>query len=92
MDNKTFISGMARQLDKDPKEIEILVEGLSTVIRDKASNLDSVAIPGFGRFDPVKSNEYVAVDPSSGKQTLFPPEIRLRFTPGTMLKKRLSNE
>jgi len=92
MDHNTFISGLARQLRKQPQEIEALTESIAKALKDNAAELNSVAIPGFGRFDITKHDEYIADDPATGRRTLFPPEIKLSFTVGSMLKKRLSHE
>lgn len=92
MEHKTFISGLARQLGKDINETEALVCALNNAISEAATSLDSVAIPGFGRFDAVKKDEYIAVDANDGQTKLFPPSIELTFSPSTKLKKRLSHE
>lgn len=92
MDNKTFIEGLSRQLGLDPNNVERLTSALVTAVKSSACELDSIAIPGFGRFDSVKNDEYVAVDPSDGINKLFPPTVTLSFTPGSMLKKRLCHE
>lgn len=92
MDHNSFISGLARQSGKDIAEAEFLTKCLTTALKDSASALDSVAIPGFGRFDTVKHDEYITTDTTTGRSTLFPPEIKLTFTAGAKLKKRFSNE
>lgn len=92
MDHNTFITGLARQLGKDVQEVDSLVGCLAKTIKENASELDSVAIPGFGRFDAVKNEEYISTDLSTGRRILFPPEIKFNFTAGSMLKKRFSHE
>ena len=51
-----------------------------------------MAIPRFGTFVPVKHEEEVITDLSTGKRMLVPPEINVEFHPGAMLTKRLRNE
>lgn len=92
MDHKTFISGLARQLGKDNDKTDKLTQALTQAIVDAASSLDSVAIPGFGRFDTEKKDEYIAIDEADGQTKLFPPSISITFSPGTKLKNRLSHE
>lgn len=92
MDNKTFITGLARKLGIATDNVDQLTDALIAAIKNSACNLDSVAIPGFGRFDTVKSDEYIAVDKADGINKLFPPTVSMSFTPGSMLKKRLSHE
>ena len=92
MDHKTFISGLARQLGKDTNNTEFMVKALTDAIKEAAPSLDAVAIPGFGQFDSIKKDEYVAVDDTDGQTKLYPPVIELTFSPGSKLKKRLSHE
>lgn len=92
MDNNTFIAGLARQTGRNISQTENLANCLTKVIGDIAAGLDSVAIPGFGRFDSEKHDEYISVDPSTGRNMLYPPEIKISFTAGSMLKKRFSHE
>ena len=89
MDHKTFISGLARQLGKDNDKTDKLTQALTQAIMDAASSLDSVAIPGFGRFDTEKKDEYIAIDEADGQTK---PSISITFSPGTKLKNRLSHE
>lgn len=92
MDNKTFIRGLSRQLGIAVEDVEHLSDALVSAIKATACDLDSIAIPGFGRFDAVKTDEYTAIDPTDGINKLFPPSVSLSFSPGSMLKKRLSHE
>lgn len=92
MDHNTFISGLARQLGKTNKEVTALTDSLANTIREAACNLDNIAIPGFGRFEPEKRDEYIAEDPHDGIIKLYPPSISINFIPGSKLKKRFSHE
>lgn len=92
MDNKTFISTLAARYGSDNNETQRLVEYLASILRDRCGNLATVAVPAFGNFTAVKTDEHIASDPSSGKATLYPPAITLEFTPGAMLKKHIRNE
>lgn len=88
MDHKTFISGLSRQIGKDYDETDSLVEALTQVIREDACNLDAVAIPGFGRFNAIKTDEHISED-DEGRKYLYPPHISVEFIAGSKLKKRL---
>lgn len=92
MDHNTFISGLARQLGQTNKEVTALTDSLANTIREAACNLDNIAIPGFGRFEPEKRDEYIAEDPHDGIIKLYPPSISINFIPGSKLKKRFSHE
>lgn len=67
-----------------------LTEHLAAIIRRAAMNMDSVAIPSFGTFTPVKHDEEITTDLSTGKRMLLPPQITLEFTPATLLRKKLT--
>ena len=92
MNHNTFITGLARQFGKNTDEVSRLTSSLTEIIKDACCDLDSIAIPGFGRFETVKKEEYVAVDPSDGVKKLFPPSLSVNFVAGSMLKKRLGHE
>ena len=92
MDYKQLRKIIAEDLDRPAADIDALIEGLSIIIRESASDMDSVAIPTFGTFVPKKLDEEISVDLSTGKRMLFPPEIHLEFKTGGMLTKRLRNE
>lgn len=92
MDHNTFISGLARHLGKTNKEVTALTDSMVATICEVACNLDNVAIPGFGRFETEKKDEYITEDPQDGITKLYPPSVTINFIPGSMLKKRLSHE
>ena len=62
---------------------------LADIIRRTAADLDSVAIPSFGTFTPVKRDEEIVTDLSSGRRMLLPPQITLEFIPAAKLRKNL---
>lgn len=90
MDNKTFTSRLASQLDREASEINTLIKGLSTVFKQVGTDLDSVAIPGFGTFKSIKKDEEIVIDPATGKRTLLPPAITMEFQPSVVLRKKLA--
>lgn len=89
MENKTFISRLAKRLDSDPKTTGPLVEALTSTIVEICSDMDSVAIPGFGTFRPVKQLERTETD-SAGRRLLLPPSITLTFKESVVLRKKLT--
>ena len=90
MDNKTIVSSLAQRLGREPKDINILIKGFATIIKEKCSNMDAIAIPGFGTFEPQKEDERIVTDLSTGKRMLLPPEITLYFTSSAILRKKLT--
>lgn len=49
---------------------------------------DSVAIPGFGTFSAVKTDEYIDVD-EDGRRWLRPPHIDIAFRTSVVLRKKV---
>lgn len=92
MDYKQLRKQLADISGRTADDVDSLVEGLGAILRDCASDLDTVAVPTFGSFVPVKHKEEVVDDLSTGKRMLLPPEIKLEFHPGGLLQKRLRNE
>lgn len=83
---------LADKLHRDVKDIDTLLSGLATALRDHCAVMESVAVPGFGTFQPVKEDERILSDLSTGRRTLLPPEIRLTFSPSNMLVKKIENQ
>lgn len=90
MDNRTFISRLATAGNLENKETSRLVESLSAIIGECAAGGESLAVPGFGTFEAVKTDEHVLTDKVTGIRTLVPPAIRLNFKTGSRLKKSIS--
>lgn len=92
MDSKTFISRLAHQMNCDTKCVSELVAAFAAVMSEKSVELDTVTVPGFGNFVPVKTPERIETDPASGRQMLMPPKISVEFVAGSTLKKHLTHE
>ena len=90
MDNKQIVATLSKKMGRDPKDISALIDGLSAIIKDRCGELDTIAIPGFGSFVPLKEDEKIITDLSSGKRILLPPQISLQFQPSTKLRKTLT--
>lgn len=89
MDNKTLTDTLSRRLGISRETVATLIEGLGGVMGECGSELDTVAISGFGSFEPRKRSERVALHPASGKRLLIPPKIVLAFKPSPSLKQKI---
>lgn len=90
MEHKQFRKLLSDRTGRSVADVDALIEGLSVVVRQCCSELDTVAVPAFGSFVPVKHKEEVVDDLSTGKRMLLPPEITLEFEPSARLRNRLS--
>lgn len=89
MENKKLIETVAANLGRSTEDVSKLVEALAGVLRTRCSEMDSVAVPGFGTFEPKKRNERLMVHPSTGKRMLVPPKVVLGFKVSNVLKAKL---
>lgn len=90
MDSKTFNLHLAKMLKRTPNETATLTDAFSKLMIETGSELDSIAIPGFGTFATVKTGESIVIDKESGRRTLMPPNIRMSFQPSVVLRKKMS--
>jgi len=88
MNTEMISAKLSEAIGKSPDEVSSLLEKLSTVIRDCCADMDAVAIPGFGTFQPEKRNETVVTDNKTGKSTLIPPTITVKFKSSVVLRKK----
>ena len=91
MDAKEFKSEIAKGAMIDTKTVDRLIEALAKVISQGAETLTSVSVPSFGSFVPVKYNEEVRTDLTSGKKIMFPPHIDIEFHPASSLRKKITD-
>lgn len=91
MDNKTIVETLSARMDLSRETIEMLIEGLSNIMKDCGKQLDSISIAGFGNFEAKKRNERVAVHPATGKRLLVPPKISYSFKASSNLKEKVNN-
>lgn len=90
MDNKTIVGTVAKKMGRDSRDINALIDGLAQVLKERCGELDSVAIPGFGTFEPIKEDEKIVPDLVSRKRIMMPPAITLNFKPSALLRKRIN--
>ena len=89
MNNKQLIKELSKRLNRDEKDVNSLLNGFTNVLKDSLSNLDIIAIPGFGEFEALRKEEYISVDNAIGKKVLYPPCIEVNFNASSLLKKKM---
>ena len=65
MDNKALVDTLAANLDTDRGQVAELLSAFVEIVGEQCSQLNSIAIPGFGSFEAKKKQERVTVHPSS---------------------------
>lgn len=92
MDTKELMEVLSARMERDSKDIGILVDGFATLMKDRCGKLENIAIPGFGIFSTKKEEEQIFIDERTGKKMLYPPKVTLEFEPSTILKKKISEK
>ena len=86
METKGVIEELSKRLDRKSTDVSSLIDGFVSIIKEKCGNLDSIAIPGFGNFIPVKNvdevlnialcrEEKISVLHSAGDGIYITPEV-----------------
>lgn len=90
MDNKSLVAKLAVKLGKPKADVSKLLDGFAQVLTACSTDLDSIAIPGFGTFETVKHDEYV--ERSNGRRVLYPPHVEINFNASSVLKKKINTK
>lgn len=91
MNNKEYITELARQSGFSQEETQKLVHHVVDAMITQFDNGDTVVIPTFGTFEVKKRMERVVINPVSKKRQLVPPKLVLNFRPVPSVKERLKN-
>lgn len=89
MESKELIERVAERIGRSVDDAAKLMEGLAIVMRERLTELDSIAIPGFGTFEAKKKDERIVNNPSNGKRMLVPPRVAVNFKVSNVLKSKL---
>ena len=89
MNNKAFISELARRTGYTLEDTQKLVNTVVESISDNLQEGNAVAISGFGSFDLKKRLERIITNPSTGQRMLVPPKLVINFRPVSSVKNKL---
>ncbi|WP_290232667.1 MULTISPECIES: HU family DNA-binding protein [Bacteroides] len=92
MNNKEFISTLARDTGYGISDTQRMVTDIIDVMSDKFMDGDSVMISNFGCFEVKKKLERIMINPSTQQRMLVPPKLVLGFKPNTSWKDKLKTE
>lgn len=88
MNNKEFISELARKLGYTNKDVTQLVSSAISVMTQELQEGKTIAIQGFGTFEVKKKLERISVNPTTQQRMLIPPKLVLSYKPSTNLKEK----
>ncbi|MDE5967727.1 MAG: HU family DNA-binding protein [Muribaculaceae bacterium] len=90
MDNKQYITALAKRTGLDYKTAAEALTTLASIMKNEFLEGNSIAIPGFGTFSPVKVGEEIVNDLATGSKLLLPPSISLQFSPANSFINKLN--
>ena len=88
MNNKEFMSELARKLGYTNKDTSQLVSTVIGVMTQELQEGKTVAIQGFGTFEVKKKLERISVNPVTQQRMLIPPKLVLSYKPSTNLREK----
>ena len=86
MNNKDFISKLAKRCGISSAEAAKNVDLFVNVITERLKENDQLNISGFGVIEVKMRNERLSVNPKTGQRFLIPPKIVPSFRPSSKLK------
>ena len=86
MNNKEFISKLAKKTGFSSSNITADVDALVSTIIERLKENDQINISGFGVFEVKMRRERVSVNPKTGQRMLIPPKLVPAFRPSSKLK------
>lgn len=88
MNNKEFISELARKLGYTNKDTVKYVSTIIGVMTQELQEGKTIAVQGFGTFEVKKKMERISVNPATQQRMLIPPKLVLSYKPSTNLKEK----
>ena len=88
MNNKEFISKLAKRCGITPAEATAGVESFVSVMTERLKENDQLNVSNFGVLEVKMRKERVSVNPKSGQRFLVPPKVVPAFRPSNKLKDR----
>ena len=88
MNNKEFISRLAKKTGFSASDAAANVEALLAAMIERLKENDQVNISGFGVFEVKMRKEKVLVNPKTGQRMLIPPKLVPAFRPSSKLKEK----
>lgn len=90
MNNKDFISKIAAELSLTAKEVQQMVDTLTTEMAEQMDDETQLVIPNFGTFEVKKKMERITVNPNTKQRQLIPPKLVMAFKQSPSLKEKIN--
>ena len=79
MTQKDFTTYLQKSCHLDRQQCAVLLNAVGKLMAQAGVEQIPVTLPGLGTFVSHKHPEYIANDPETGQQTLYPPRITYRM-------------
>ena len=86
MNNKEFISKLAKKTGVASAKAAADTETLLSAMIECLKENDQINVSGFGVFEVKMRRERVSVNPKTGQRMLIPPKLVPAFRPSSKLK------
>lgn len=88
MNNKEFITELARRGECTQEKAQHAAKALITEMGKVFEDEDTVVVSGFGSFEVKKRLERIVINPATKQRMLVPPKMVLNFKPTTTVKEK----
>jgi len=92
MNNRDFISELAKRTGHTAKDALSIMNTLTEEMTARWMDNDSITVMNFGSFEVKKKTERVSVSPTTGQRMLIPPKLVLTFRPSPQMKERIQKD
>ena len=90
MNNKEFITKLAKRCNITIAEAITNVDAFVNVMTDRLKENDQLNISGFGVLEVKMRKERLSVNPKTGQRFLVPPKVVPTFRPSNKLKEKFN--
>ena len=90
MNNKEFITDLAKRTQRSIANTSALVEDLEALLKSHLEENDTLTVYSFGTFEVKKKMERISVNPVSSKRYLVPPKLTLAYRQSASLKEKFN--
>lgn len=92
MNNKEFITKLAKRCNITIGEATANVDAFVNVMTERLKNNDQLNISGFGVLEAKMRKERLSVNPKTGQRFLVPPKVVPSFRPSSKLKEKFNEK
>jgi len=91
MNNKQFITELAKRMGYSTQETQQNVYQLIDAMGDSFQEGNTISVLNFGIFEVKKRMERIIVNPTTGQRLLIPPKLMLSFRISQTWKEKIKN-